>query len=349
MTDVDRLLTEDGARWRAVQPLAREPDPDLLDRPRPSRWQPVAAAAAVAAVAASAVTAAAVRSPAPTPVTVATAPSPGPVVRDGDRVTGQVLVSAMPGRPVRACGQLPTEGGGRSATGKALPGKPVYCANGLTLVGVDLDRLANRETLGGTVIGRGDLTGTYRAGTVTVTSQRTPASAPGKTPRPAEPLPPGCPAPAGGWPARGTLTDAQMARVQAYVNKFDHVFGAMWVGSPRAPQWEPQVIAVSTVISVTGATEAIRRVYDGPLCVVKVTHRREEMVSARGNLSRMVNSAAYSNRYGLNGGGGAELNDARGEPYTELGVLVWTANVEELRFFLGAGVVQVRPSLRKVD
>lgn len=334
MTDVDRLLAEDGARWRAVQADPPEPDPTVFTRRRRSGWQPVVAAAAVAAIASGAVTAAALRSPDPAPVPAA--PSAGPIVRDGDRVTGAVTISAVPGKPVRICaaGTNPTGG----------------CSNGLTAVGVDLDRLDARQTINGTVVGRADLTGVYRAGTITVTEQRRPAPPPppAKT-FPAEAIPAGCPVPAGGWPSKGRLTDAQMARVAAYVDKFDHEFGGMWVGSPNAPKWEPQVMVVSTPLDVPQAAGFIRRIYSGPLCVVKVTHRREEMVSARNNLTRMVNNAAYANRYHLTGGGGAELVDPKGEPYTELGVLIWTADVEELHFFLGTGVVRILPSLRKVS
>ena len=332
MTDIDRLLAEDGARWRAAQPDPPQPDPTLFVRRRRSGWQPIVAAAAVAAIASGAVTAAALRSPDPGPV--ASASSPGSVVRDGDRVTGEVTVSAVPGKPVRIC-----------ASGTNPSGT---CSNGLTVVGVDLGRLGDRTTVGGTVTGRTGLTGVYRAGTVTVTEQQQSSPAPPAKTSPPEGIPAGCPAPAGGWPGTGQLTDAEVARVQAYVEKFDHEFGGMWVGSPNAPKWQPQVIVVTAPLSVTRAREFIRRIYAGPLCVVKVKHRLEELVSARDNLTRLVNSTTYVNRYHLTGGGGGEMHDEHGEPYTELGVLVWTAAVEELRFFIGSDLVRVVPTLRKV-
>ena len=54
--EVDDLLTRAGARWRADQPSAPEPDLDHIvgGRRRPRRWVPALAAASVAAIAAAA-------------------------------------------------------------------------------------------------------------------------------------------------------------------------------------------------------------------------------------------------------------------------------------------------------
>jgi hypothetical protein len=111
MTDadrlLDRLLAEDGARWRAAQP----PPPDAAVPAPPPRphWQPIAAAAAVVALTAGIVAVVAVRRPAdpppagPPPTTAGTYD----IVRDGDRVAGQGLFFAPSGRrPVRLCGPL---------------------------------------------------------------------------------------------------------------------------------------------------------------------------------------------------------------------------------------------------
>ena len=54
--EVDDLLKEAGARWRAGQPSAPEPDLDRIIRPKkPRRWVvPALAAASVAAIATAA-------------------------------------------------------------------------------------------------------------------------------------------------------------------------------------------------------------------------------------------------------------------------------------------------------
>ena len=92
---------------------------------------------------------------------------PDAVVHDGDRVRGQGLVVALPGRPVRLCtGATPQV---------AWPIRtPAYCAIGLTLVGADLDRLADRQERDGAVWGLAEVTGVYRDRTVTVAAQDAP-------------------------------------------------------------------------------------------------------------------------------------------------------------------------------
>jgi hypothetical protein len=100
--EVDDLLTRAGARWRADQPSAPEPDLDRIlgGGRRPRRWVPALAAASVAAIAAAALTVLpdGDKQPAATTQSIAQgnkAPYDDLLVRDGDQVTatGRVIVA----------------------------------------------------------------------------------------------------------------------------------------------------------------------------------------------------------------------------------------------------------------
>lgn len=100
MTDIDRLLAEDGDRWRAAQPAAHDPDPALLTSPRRPGWQPVTAAAAALVIVVGITAGVVALRPAPPADQAAGAPEP-PLVG----TTWQLASYQEPGRsavPVRA-------------------------------------------------------------------------------------------------------------------------------------------------------------------------------------------------------------------------------------------------------
>src|SRR4051812_41082510 len=90
-----------------------------------------AARGSAGARSAAGVRSAAASRPLPSGTAGALAP-PEAVVHDGDRVRGQGLVVALPGRPVRLCSGVAPQVAPPTRT-------PAYCAIGLTLVGADLD------------------------------------------------------------------------------------------------------------------------------------------------------------------------------------------------------------------
>lgn len=87
------------------------------------------------------------------------------VLHDGDTVRGQGGILAVPGRPVRFCAPRIVADSG-STGGKA----PRNCP-GVTVTGVDLTNLASRQVQDGVITGEAELTGTYRHGSIAVTSQ----------------------------------------------------------------------------------------------------------------------------------------------------------------------------------
>jgi hypothetical protein len=355
MTDIDRLLTEDGARWRATQPAPPEPDRTRLTRPVRSRWQPLAAAAAVVAVAAGAIGVAAAHRSAGPPATPVASGDPGgalapvdTVVRDGDRVRGWGLVVALPGRPVRLCsGSRPQArpDGGAVVVPRQQPG---YCPVGVTLRGVDLARLTDREEQSGVVWGTAEITGVYRAGTVTVTAQGI-RSADADEGLPGA-LPADCPVPAGGWPRAEVQSRPGVARAGQYVAAHPDVLGSLSIAYPETtPVGGPiatQVLLVGTTGDIGAATREIRRFYADALCVRRVEHSRSQMLAARGVIDAAYVDPAVRARYGLTGTGEAVV---AGDPRVSMSVVVYTASTDGLRRRAGAGVVDVDPQLRAVS
>src|SRR5690349_23719106 len=243
-----------------------------------NRWVvPAAAGAAALAVVAGVVGVAAARGSAgarslPSGTAGALAP-PEVVVHDGDRVRGQGLVLALPGRPVRLCSaaspqiDLPTR-------------TPAYCPIGLTLVGADLDRLADRQERDGAVWGVAEVTGVYRDRTVTVTAQDAPPALDAGLKPVAPGLPADCRAPAGGWPRREVQALPGIDRANQYVGAHPDVLGSLSIAYPyptRSGAIGAQVLLIGTTCDVAEATRQVRRWYAGSLCVRAVPHSRAQM------------------------------------------------------------------------
>jgi hypothetical protein len=322
------------------------------------RWVlPVGAGAAALAVVAG-VAAVAVRGSAGAPARSASAPRPAAagtpaplappdaVVHDGDRVRGQGQVVALPGRPVRLCsGQFPQPD---VAYPRPAP-VPAYCVFGLTLVGADLDRLADRQERGGAVWGLAEVTGVYRDRTVTVTAQDAPPTAAARLRPDAPDLPADCPAPATGWPRREVQALPGIDQAGRYVATHPDVLGSLSIGYPeptRSGAIGTQVLLIGTTGDVAEATRQVRRWYAGSLCVRSVPHSRAQMLAARAVLIAILTDPARQARYGLIGGAGE--SSVGGDPRTSVMVLVYDEQVRSLRESAGADLVDVEPQLRKL-
>lgn len=340
MTDVDRLLTEDGARWRSLQPAPPEPDLTRLARRHRPGWQPLAAAAAVSMVVAGGVALAATwRSPDPVAPAGDGAASPGDeVVRDGDRVVGQGFVVALPGRPVQLC----TPSGGVRVDVYPEP-VPEACPIAVTVTGLDLDRLSKRRERDGAVWGSARVEGVYRAGTLTVTRQedfveppRADVTAPDRMP---------CPEPAAGWPRQPDDMSAALARLNQAVNRNAAEYNGPWVLYPygwhlqdRSNRKGTEVYAVGTVGDVAAAERALREVFPAEqLCVTRVTWSKAAMDAAASRLR-----SPQARRVGI----GTPFPDVLGDRVVaEMSVLDQAAS----QFLAGVteGRVVAEPVLRK--
>ena len=325
-----------------------------------TRWMvPAVAGAAALAVLAGVVGIAAARGSAGAPAGSAAAPAPRPaasgaeaplappdaIVHDGDRVRGQGQVVALPGRPVRLCSGLVTQ---VARFAYPMP-VPAYCAVGLTLVGADLDRLADRHERDGAVWGLAEVTGVYRDRTVTVTAQDAPPTAAARLKPDAPALPADCPAPAAGWPRREVQALPGIDQANRYVATHPEVLGSLSIGYPeptRSGAIGTQVLLIGTTGEVTEATRAVRRWYAGSLCVRSVPHSRAQLLAARAVLTAGLTDPARQARYGLIGGAGE--SSVGGDPRTSMMVLVYDEQVRSLRVSAGADRVDVEPQLRKL-
>ena len=281
MTDVDRLLNEDGSRWRATQPAAPELDPALFVRPRRPRWQPLAAAAAVVVVAAGIVGVAAFRrsSDAPPPPAAGAADE---IVRAGDRVAGQGFVVALPGRPVQLC-----VNSGGATIDIYPPPVPEPCPVAVTVTGLDLGRLSNRYQREGAVWGSAWVEGVYRARTLAVTRQEPYR----ETPRPdvTAPDPVPCPEPAGGWPRQPGTMEAALHRLNQVVNRHAAEYTDPYVRYPYGWHLQDQsnrkgteVYVVGTTGDVTAARRELERVFPAEhLCVTRASWSKGAMAAAQ--------------------------------------------------------------------
>ena len=178
------------------------------DGPKTNSLWPFVAAAAVAAVVLGAVIAVSVvgGSPAKRSTAERSASSRHAgklVVHNGDTVSAQGEVVAIPGRPVRFCTPLTTPA--------TVPTQRIEtCALGVDVKGVNLGRLTHRRAIGGRVAGLAGLAGTYRDGTMKVTVQSS-YVAPSSNTVTVQKLP--CTAPSRGWPPNAQVN---LTPVQAY-------------------------------------------------------------------------------------------------------------------------------------
>jgi hypothetical protein len=294
--EVDEMLMQAGAQWRAEQPSAPEPDLDRIthDGRKPKRWVPALAAASVVAVAAVTLTVLpdTASRPAATPPAAApaTLPAAGPapqivesvavgneqagasdalLVRDGARVrvSGEVIAAPntdpvfCPSRPVPMIGYLP---------GNA-PAPTCPDALKVTLKGVNISLLSDLETVQGVQTGRAALTGIWTARTIAVQEQTAPTP---DRDRANPPLP--CPPPAGGWQAKPS--NVQDPKVVQFLDQHrDQAFGPTIYHPYGEGRTQPVVVFVGVAHGDRAAfRKSFEEVYSGNLCMAPVRLSRQD-------------------------------------------------------------------------
>lgn len=272
--DLDTLLTEDGARWRAAQPAPPTVHAALFREPprRPARrWQPLVAAASVAVLAVGGYALTRTDPPPTRAAAVPTAELARMLVRDGDRVTANGFVLAPTDGPVRMCLSFLTD---RGSDG----GEPVRCAVGVDIVGVDLDRLFGRMRYrNGTVMGSIRADGVYRDGSVVVERQSTMEHEVARNSDVVD-----CVRPPGGWTrppaADRAAADKGLAAFTA-ANPGAYLVATSGI-LPQAPG-DPLVPVVGTVLDRDVARPRLQAAYGGAdVCVHRVAHARTELDAA---------------------------------------------------------------------
>ncbi|GAB2671414.1 hypothetical protein [Kribbella swartbergensis] len=272
--EVDDLLTRAGARWRADQPSAPEPDLERMlgGRRRPRAWVPALAAASVAAIAAAALTVLPGGQNEPVPTADSShsvaqgnqAPNDYLLVRNGDRVRVAGQVIAVPGKEPVFCPPLPKLAIGYPPGKEPAPSCEAQYA--VRLKGLDLSRLDDARTIKGVRTGYAVLTGTWTDRTIEVQEQAVPQTRTTTLEQTIVPDEVPCPAPAGGW--RSGVADIDQPAADFLAAR------ASQAGNPRLlyPKGrvpgEPVVLTIGVAhVDPAAFKSAFAKVYDGNLCV----------------------------------------------------------------------------------
>jgi hypothetical protein len=346
--EVDELLTRAGARWRADQPSAPEPDLDhiLGGHRRPRRWVPALAAASVAAIAAAALivlpggSKEQVAGPADTSQSVAQSNQPAAgaskddqLIRPGDKVQVSGEVIAAPGKSPVFCPPLAKPAVGYLPGQEPAPTCPAEFA--VTLKGVNLDQLTGVKVTKGVRSGTATLIGIWGDRTIDVQEQKAPA-APVELQLP--PLP--CAAPAGGWVSKPNNLDS--AAVTAFLDAHaDQVFGPVLYYPKGTARNAPVVVMVGVAHGDLATLKAaFETVYDGNLCVTPVLLSRAD----NDRISRSLQGLMANKELGIYGSGGAAMS---GGP-VDVSVLAYTEQLKAALAPIGLDFVDVQPAVKPV-
>ncbi|MFG1817307.1 hypothetical protein ACGFIF_26365 [Kribbella sp. NPDC049174] len=308
--EVDDLLARAGARWRADQPSAPEPDLERMlgGRRRPRAWVPALAAASVAAIAAAALTVLPggdkepVAGPAGTNSTSKAfaqgnqAPNDDLLVRDGDRVEVGGQVIAAPGKEPVFCPPLPRPAIGWAKGQEPAPScEPQYA---VTLKGLDLSRLADAKTIKGVRTGQTQVTGIWAGQAIEVQDQRVPQtrSTTAELQVPPDQVP--CPEPAGGWKA-GYL-DIDKVAVSKFLDSRQDQANDPRVLYPKGhTPGAPEVYTIGVAHGDLAAFRtAFEKVYDGNLCVHQVKLSNADLAKIGTSIGDVINKGLGVYGYG---------------------------------------------------
>jgi hypothetical protein len=287
MKDIDRLLEEEAAEWRARQRPPRAPDIGRFTSVVPGR-QRFAIGTLLAAVVLIVAVVALVRPPAivgpgasgtPSPPASAPAPSPTPtpvplpsgvtaLLEIGDRVSATGNIVLAQGGVLTVCRPLPSDDVYRPP-GQELP---LECSPlGVPITGVDPASVPEWTKRGTTEFSWVQVTVTGRWEGAGMAVDHIERYVP--VPEPSHLIPPPCPAPAGGWGDNSGLPDdgpgSRTAVSLEIARRSDH-FSEPWSGHPDLTLFGPTVIDVGTIGDPAVDQAALAKIYRGNICVYPV-------------------------------------------------------------------------------
>ncbi len=285
---VDEILRRAGAAWRDTQPGPPELQQHRLLRHNGSRsarrWLPVLAAASVTAIVATAIAVL----PRDAGQDAGDAMRSSLVVHDGDMVEVTGGVRADAGKPVVFCPRgLPIY---MAPTKRNLP--PSCPGIEVTLIGVDLDRLAEAASEDGKRWGQATLRGIWRNRTVEVRFQSAPKPLATGEAR-VDTVP--CPPPPGGWKT-SVLPEVSgdTSKLHTYVTGDPERFVGMRIdmlGPGRSPSRFTFIVVVSVLHGdLDQARRDLARLFTGNLCVHRGTRMFEpdELARASAAMDRLA-------------------------------------------------------------
>jgi hypothetical protein len=351
--EVDDLLTRAGARWRADQSSAPEPDLERMlgGRRRPRAWVPALAAASVAAIAAAALTVLPDGGQDPTTGTTPSVaqsnqpetpqvrteqtgqPNDDLLVRPGDKVQAGGEIIAVPGQAPVFCMSRPMTLVGYPPGQESAPSCPAELA--VTLKNVDLNRLGRVRTIKGVRSGTATLIGIWGDRSIEVQEQKA------FVPQPYPPLPPlPCPPPEGGWVSKPSNLNspAVLAFLDAHKDQITEPFVQYPRGHGRG---KPVVLQIGVAHGDLTAFQAtFEKVYDGNLCVTRAL------------LSRGDNNRIYQALTTLTGdkelGISATSAATPGGGPAEVQVVAYTEEVKTALAPIGLDLLKIKPAVTPV-
>lgn len=356
--EVDDLLRQAGAQWRAGQPSAPEPDLARITgttRGRgPRRWIPALAAASVAAIAAGAL----IVLPGNDPVDPAAVPPDATAngsnatngnngnndlrVRDGDLVAAEGRVIAAPGQPVIFCAPFAEIAIGKDPGADQAPSCPI--GNRVVLTGLDVSRLT--DLVKRVRVDSIRVTGLWLGGTIAVQQQlpipggttEDPSQTDFLTDVPCEP-------PAGGWkPGANELPTA----LTSYVSRRPDQLADMWIGWPAGvPGGTSTTVgnkpSVAVIEVVQGDVKQVRadlaKLYSGNLCVARGKY--SQTVSR--NVVAQLNILVQDQSLGI-----SSVGSPTGSRPAEIDLTVVTEKVWAALSKVGMDKLELRPAVRRI-
>ncbi|MEU4194757.1 hypothetical protein AB0E69_22850 [Kribbella sp. NPDC026611] len=345
--EVDDLLTRAGARWRADQGPAPEPDLDYRSR-RPRRWVPALVAASVAVIGAGLLTVLPNHDSTPKPAVVAPAAATQQLAQDNQVAPDNDALLVKPGDKVRVTGKV-----------IAAPGKtPVYCPQlvdpligyapgkepaptctdqfAIRLNGVNLDGLTDPKVVKGVRTGTATLTGIWHDHTIDVQQQSAPIALP-----PVNRAEPNCPAPVGGWKPRPSNINSAVVTnfLAAHADQIDGPILRYPDGSSRNA---PVVVMIGVAHGDPAVfRQAFEQVYHGNLCIAPVLLSRNDAARVTGAVGDLMSRRDL----GIISSGGPGLY---GGP-ASVAVVVYTPELKTALAPIGLDLLRIEASVRPVN
>jgi hypothetical protein len=256
-------------------------------------------------------------------------PRPDP---NGPRLAGQVLVVAISGGVVTICGDQTSD----------LMFGPPGCTGGPQAVGLEASALPDHSSRPAERWGYLYLVGRYRSGKFYVTSHGM-HGPPNRTVGTNFSRPP-CPAPQGGWHA-SMPTQSQRATVDHY-SKLAHHHDLVDIAFFKR----------GSVLTVASSDPARTRAVLSPywprqLCVVKARYSRALLVHEGAKMVALLKqpSSTAAAAFGWPSGGGGTAVSDRGQPMTNLNVLLVTPQLRAYLQKQPPGLVQVQATLNPLQ
>jgi hypothetical protein len=213
-----------------------------------------------------------------------------------------------------------------------------YCELGVTLVGADLDRLADRKATNGVVIGSAALTGVYRDETITVSTQAAQKPAPSGVLDDSVP----CRRPPGGW-----LTGADPHPALDAVARYRRSHpGSIVSMAYLNPSRRESLVYVLTSGDPEPVRAALAPTYGTGLCVQKSDYSAKQIATARQLVTGLMRTGPTMTR--PYEGGGIGLNAAE-QPSVGVSALMIDVRLANTLDSQPAGLIEIAVAIARSE